>query len=302
MEVERRNPKRKPLSDRTNFDSITTLHQTSKKNKKRKPLLLLDSNTRIPRQPPEKKPSENWSSVNDDTSTGSNVPPSHQTTTSTPHKSLVSDSVTINIENSEAPEVYHKQRSVGRSKDKGKQVMEIVSFSCPQAGRIRNIGSNVAPSRTTSTPPPLPQKSLDNSDAFHSENSEALTVYHRRHAVDRSKEKGKQDMDIVPFSCPPAGRIRNIGDVLITERGDATKLKKGRNDAFHFNMNPRANKKKRLFSTPEQHTLPQDFIDKQRAYFAEVDAFELVEEEASEGEMEELNRATSALATDSANQ
>ncbi|KAK9159242.1 hypothetical protein Scep_005816 [Stephania cephalantha] len=110
-------------------------------------------------------------------------------------------------------------------------------------------------------------------------------------------------MEIVPFSCPPAGRIRNIGDVLITEQGDTTKLKKGRNDAFHFNTNPHAkNKKKCLFSTPEQHTLPQDFIDKQRAYFAEVDAFELLEEEASENEMEELNRATNAVPTDSANQ
>ncbi|KAK9167983.1 hypothetical protein Syun_000123 [Stephania yunnanensis] len=60
--------------------------------------------------------------------------------------------------------------------------------------------------------------------------------------------------------------------------------------------------RKCLFSTSEQHTLPQDFIDKQRAYFAEVDAFELLEEEASENEMEELNRATNAVATDSTNQ
>lgn len=28
-----------------------------------------------------------------------------------------------------------------------------------------------------------------------------------------------------------------------------------------------------------QHALPQDFIEKQRAYFAEIDAFELAEEE-----------------------
>ncbi|XP_078179491.1 uncharacterized protein LOC144573583 [Carex rostrata] len=31
---------------------------------------------------------------------------------------------------------------------------------------------------------------------------------------------------------------------------------------------------------------PQDYIEKQRAYFAEIDAFELVEEEVSESELE----------------
>lgn len=32
--------------------------------------------------------------------------------------------------------------------------------------------------------------------------------------------------------------------------------------------------------------LPQDFIEKQRAYFAEVDAFDLPEEAVSESELE----------------
>jgi hypothetical protein len=31
---------------------------------------------------------------------------------------------------------------------------------------------------------------------------------------------------------------------------------------------------------------PLDYIEKQRAYFAEIDAFELVEEEVSESELE----------------
>lgn len=35
-----------------------------------------------------------------------------------------------------------------------------------------------------------------------------------------------------------------------------------------------------------KHSLPQDFIDKQRAYFAEIDAFELPEEVVSENELE----------------
>ncbi|KAJ0979237.1 hypothetical protein J5N97_014711 [Dioscorea zingiberensis] len=36
----------------------------------------------------------------------------------------------------------------------------------------------------------------------------------------------------------------------------------------------------------QETTLPQDFVDKQRAYFAEIDAFELAEEEVSDSELE----------------
>ncbi len=35
-----------------------------------------------------------------------------------------------------------------------------------------------------------------------------------------------------------------------------------------------------------KHMLPEDFVKKQRAYFEEVDAFELPEEEASETDLE----------------
>lgn len=47
--------------------------------------------------------------------------------------------------------------------------------------------------------------------------------------------------------------------------------------------------KKRKTSSVEDvanHSLPQDFIEKQRAYFAEIDAFELSEEEASADDLE----------------
>ncbi|CAO2153537.1 unnamed protein product [Urochloa humidicola] len=44
-----------------------------------------------------------------------------------------------------------------------------------------------------------------------------------------------------------------------------------------------AKKKRPPPSTPK---LPEDFVKKQRAYFADVDAFELPEEEVSESELE----------------
>ncbi|KAK1272265.1 hypothetical protein QJS04_geneDACA005896 [Acorus gramineus] len=46
---------------------------------------------------------------------------------------------------------------------------------------------------------------------------------------------------------------------------------------------------KRRYMVPggvEKHKLSQDFIDKQRAYFMEIDDFELQVEAVSEGEME----------------
>ncbi|GMP69564.1 hypothetical protein CsSME_00028775 [Camellia sinensis var. sinensis] len=50
-------------------------------------------------------------------------------------------------------------------------------------------------------------------------------------------------------------------------------------------------KKKRCRLMPEQdvskHNLPQEFIEQQRAYFKEVDEFELPEEEISESELDE---------------
>lgn len=39
-----------------------------------------------------------------------------------------------------------------------------------------------------------------------------------------------------------------------------------------------------------KNDLPQDFIDRQRAYFAEVDAFELEEEVASDEELEQMEK------------
>lgn len=44
-----------------------------------------------------------------------------------------------------------------------------------------------------------------------------------------------------------------------------------------------AKKKRPPPSTPK---LPEDFVKRQRAYFADVDAFELPEEEVSESELE----------------
>lgn len=45
-------------------------------------------------------------------------------------------------------------------------------------------------------------------------------------------------------------------------------------------------KQRQLPPEKDKHALPQDYIEQQRAYFAEIDAFELPEEVVSESELE----------------
>ncbi|CAL8126177.1 unnamed protein product [Prunus armeniaca] len=108
---------------------------------------------------------------------------------------------------------------------------------------------------TPSRPPPI---------------STSSSVYTRRQTALKRKSKDKENT--VPFSCPPAPKIRNI----------LGKLKEdGHNSLSKESTAPR---KKKQCAVPagkdvSMHALPQDFIEKQRAYFAEIDAFELPEEE-----------------------
>ncbi|KAK1320601.1 hypothetical protein QJS10_CPA03g00993 [Acorus calamus] len=87
---------------------------------------------------------------------------------------------------------------------------------------------------------------------------------------------------IVPLSCPPVARARIFEDKLKRKHKDAGNLK-------IFPVPDTKSKKKRRYKVPggvEKHKLSQDFIDKQRAYFKEIDDFELQVEAVSEGEME----------------
>ena len=51
-------------------------------------------------------------------------------------------------------------------------------------------------------------------------------------------------------------------------------------------MSPQKQRREKAKVNAPKHDLPEDFIDKQRAYFAEVDAFELEEAVASADELE----------------
>ncbi|XP_065871788.1 uncharacterized protein [Euphorbia lathyris] len=125
---------------------------------------------------------------------------------------------------------------------------------------------------SVSTPPRTLKPSFPEGTARR-EVFEPSSVYVRRQSAVRIQRKEKEIA--VPKSCFPAIKTRSKRD-RVDEDGVSSLSKSC----------PVPNRKKRHQTTPTtskedvaMHALPQDFIEQQRAYFAEVDAFELSEEE-----------------------
>ncbi|WVZ54861.1 hypothetical protein U9M48_005605 [Paspalum notatum var. saurae] len=112
------------------------------------------------------------------------------------------------------------------------------------------------------------------------------TVYARRGATgagaarrspaarSTAPSKGKAPADAAgPASCPPLGKAARKNIMAHATRPVSSSA-------------PCHEAKKRKRSCSSTPKLPEDFVKKQRAYFAEVDAFELPVEEVSESELE----------------
>ncbi|KAJ4970730.1 hypothetical protein NE237_003829 [Protea cynaroides] len=136
-----------------------------------------------------------------------------------------------------------------------------------------SIGSNNADKPCVLPQPSTPpnRKSLADSGAVDRENSGVVTVYCRKRNTETRKDKGKAVSVELPFSCPPVARVRSLGNKVNDKHGDAGLSKTS------GASNLKRKKKQRL-------SLPQDFIDQQKAYFAEIDAFELPEEIVSDSD------------------
>ncbi|RLN00527.1 proteoglycan 4-like [Panicum miliaceum] len=137
------------------------------------------------------------------------------------------------------------------------------------------------------TPAPKPSSAAVIEEERSAAKSPISTVYARRGTTETqgrrrttnpiATTKGKEPVAAAgTASCPPLGK--------------ATR-KNSRKDSMAQDTRPisssapchGARKKRPPPSTPK---LPEDFVKKQRAYFADVDAFELAEEEVSESELE----------------
>ncbi|GMI86188.1 hypothetical protein like AT3G56250 [Hibiscus trionum] len=136
--------------------------------------------------------------------------------------------------------------------------------------KVKGPSNTANPSSTLSLPPKTPSVSGDGDSVF----PELSTVYKRRNTAEKRKNKGKEIME--PLSCPLETRMPNLREKTYGD-GDIGLSK---------SCPLPCRKKQRREVNASKHELPQDFIDKQRAYFAEIDAFELEEEVASADELE----------------
>ncbi|KAJ8764061.1 hypothetical protein K2173_004955 [Erythroxylum novogranatense] len=101
---------------------------------------------------------------------------------------------------------------------------------------------------------------------------EPCSVYRRRQSTLKTKKKGKEI--VAPICCTASAKAQyswdkmNEGGVMGQSRSRTGPYKKKQRQAWPMD-------------NPNELELPQNFIEQQRAYFAEVDAFELPEEEVT---------------------
>ncbi|KAL6128018.1 hypothetical protein ACLB2K_071377 [Fragaria x ananassa] len=187
---------------------------------------------------------------------------------SAPSTPQVSSSVsgTSGYEVSEPSSVYSRRQTAVKRKITGKE--NDVPFSCPRTPKTRNVGKKTKQdgcniqSKIDSTPiasTPTPRVS---SSTF---------VYGRRQTAQKRKSKGQEN--IGASSCPPALKIRNTWD---------NSNEDGQNRLSKKSKAPCKTKVLPAKKGTSEYTSPE--LEKQKAYFAELDKYEL--EEAEEWELE----------------
>ncbi|KAJ8442642.1 hypothetical protein Cgig2_003686 [Carnegiea gigantea] len=228
-----------------------------------------------------------------------------------PHMSLASSSAAFgNCHSLGPPAVQNKKRGNQESMDKGERVLETQKIVTTDSGRLQaplTSSSAVSPSHYLLGPPMVEYQKLDvakskdkgkmvqetldigatdpstpqaplasssaTSGASDQERPLCLTVYNQRRAL-RSRKHA--DGKSIALSCPPSKRTKNMR----MELGDDSGKKKYRS---HTDPLP-VHKKSRKNHVDPVHIMPLDEIERLRAYYAEVDAFELTEEVASDSD------------------
>ncbi|KAI8032391.1 hypothetical protein LOK49_LG01G01042 [Camellia lanceoleosa] len=272
-------PKRKPLSDSTNL-LIPTSAILGKLSSS------LSTTTPFPNSKPYNSKPYN-PDTNSDTSIGSSNHNPNPSTTFKTHPSTPSPlSISIPGNGSEEADeplvVYSRRQTIEKTKKKGKAVavpftcsplqktndkFESVSVSCPPRLKTKDKGKAVA------VPPSFSSlgKTKDR------ENAVSVPISFR--SLVNTRNKGKA----IAMPCPPLSRTRRRRN----EFSEAGKIGLPKS----CKVPPAKHKKKRCRVLLEQdvseHALPQEFIEEQRAYFKEVDDFELPEEEILENELDE---------------
>ncbi|XP_058182989.1 uncharacterized protein LOC131300942 isoform X1 [Rhododendron vialii] len=303
------NRRRKPLSDSTNvvIPTSSVLRKLSSSlaapppfpNPVQKPKPNPNANSK-PYSSSKTKPDTNPSKS--DTSIGSSsYNPNSAQIAKTPTRASVADSGNKSEEVFESIKVYKRRETADKTKDKGKAVDGPLTYSSvrktkdsensdampfsPLLQKTKDKRKEVAVPFDCS----LVDKRRDKGKAIavsfshlgkSKDNGKAVSVPIAFPSLVNTRNKSKAfDM---PFSCPPLPRTKKIWTEF-NGVGDVG-LSKSRT------VPPPNNKKKRRCLLEERdvstHDLPQEFVELQRAYFKDVDDFELAEEEVSESELD----------------
>ncbi|CAL4989976.1 unnamed protein product [Urochloa decumbens] len=156
-----------------------------------------------------------------------------------------------------------------------------------------SAASSTCSSTASVTPAPKPSSAAVPEEERSAVKSPISTVYARRGTAETqgrrtrrrrnpttaatTTNKGKEPVAAVgTASCPPLGKSTRK-----TSRKDSVAQ-----DTRPISSSAPCHGAKKKRPPPSTPKLPEDFVKKQRAYFADVDAFELLEEEVSESELE----------------
>ncbi|XP_073297668.1 uncharacterized protein [Primulina huaijiensis] len=180
----------------------------------------------------------------------------------------------------------HSSYSFDKKKDGGEVILELPGLSVQKTKAVGKAALNYNGFLVEETKEKL--KSLKHSGYSHEkagENGKAIIVAvnmvegssaavavncepSRRKTVKRKKDSGAS-------SCPPMRRTQKI----LNDSGEARDMKSSKSLTV-----PRPKYKK--VKSDDESCLPLDFIQQQRAYFKDVDEFELAEEEISQDELD----------------
>ncbi|KAI9157336.1 hypothetical protein LWI28_020831 [Acer negundo] len=156
------------------------------------------------------------------------------------------------------------------SGDRGKTVIKSSSKpgSTSTTTNENDSGSAAANPSSSAVVASTPRKSPLVSGTNEHEIVEPCSVYSRRRTSDRRKSKGKEVVSSPAISNIATRDNKKEDKVTGPPKSSAVRQKKKKED-------------------DPVYVIPRDFIEKQRAYFAEVDSFELSEEEVDAFELSE---------------
>ncbi|PIA44922.1 hypothetical protein AQUCO_01700476v1 [Aquilegia coerulea] len=120
------------------------------------------------------------------------------------------------------------------------------------------------------------------------ERFEAAKAQIRRSSAVKAKDKGKANA-VVASGRLLTGRTKTVGCGMEKKQLDRNQLHKEHRGVCLPRtclVPPPRSKKKQCFLASKQHAMPWDVMAQQRAYFSDIDAFKLQEEEVSESELD----------------